>query len=181
MKTPKLFLFVLIILLNSCSSKEHLTFNNVPIDGHLEEFARELTGLGFVKSDSTKKNEIILHGEFLNKNCKISVFGTNQNNAAYKIIVDLPGEENDSLKYSFGNLQQLFTAKYGNGTNRYQQYKKRERLLFNEPRLTRDVRKGDLTKYTTDSGEITIEVRDGYISIIFLDKMNNTLWENEKE
>ena len=39
----------------SCSPKEHLTFNNVPINGRLDKFAGELAKSGFVLSDSTKK------------------------------------------------------------------------------------------------------------------------------
>ncbi|MCL4482645.1 MAG: hypothetical protein M1445_08540 [Bacteroidetes bacterium] len=72
-----IFLFLVIILLNSCSSKEHLIFNNVPIDGRLDKFVSELTKTGFNLSDSTKKNEVLLNGEFLKKDCKIYALGTN--------------------------------------------------------------------------------------------------------
>lgn len=179
MKNRLFFLFALIILLNSCESKEHLLFSNVPIDGHPDKFANELTKGGFVISDSTKENEIILFGEFLNKNCKIHVYGTKKQNATYKVIVELPEEPYDSIQNSFGKIQQTYTLKYGAGTSRYQKYKKRERLLFNEPGLKRDIRKGDYTRYTTDSGEITIEVMEGYISITYLDKMNNEIRRGE--
>jgi len=181
MKKRDILLFVIIILLNSCSSKEHLIFNNVPIDGHLDKFASELTKLGFILSDSTKKNEIILNGEFLNKDCKIYVWGTNKNNLAYKVIVELPGENPDSLQLSFEKIQRLYSSKYGNGESRYQQYKNPERLLFNEPRLKRQLRKGDFTKYITDSGDITMVVREGYISITYLDKLNNEIRQIEME
>lgn len=166
------FIFVMIILLISCSSKEHLIFNNVPIDGHLDKFVGELTKLGFILSDSTKKNEIILKGEFLNRDCTVFVFGTDKNNEAYKVIVELPGEVHDSLQVRYGKIQQLFSSKYGIGKSRYQQYRKRESFMFNVPRLKRDIRKGDFTEYTTDSGYITLEVMEGYISITYLDKMN---------
>ena len=69
MKPRNIFLFVLIILLNSCSSKEHLIFDVVPIDGHIVKFAKELSRAGFSISDSTIKNEIIFNGKFLNKDC----------------------------------------------------------------------------------------------------------------
>jgi len=179
MKIQNIFLFVIIILFGSCSSKDHLIFNNVPIDGHLGKFASELTKLGFIISDSTKKNEIILNGEFLNKDCKIYVFGTNKNNVAYKVIVELPTEVHDSLEYSFGKIQKLYSSKYGIGKSRYQQYRKRERLVYNVPR--RDIRIGDFTEYTTDSGYITIEVREGYISITYLDKLNNEIRKREMD
>ena len=84
-RNPYNFIFVLFLLLNSCSSKDHIIFNNVRVNGRLDFFAIELTKLGFIVSDSTKKNEIILNGKFLNKDCKINVFGTEKNNLAYKV------------------------------------------------------------------------------------------------
>jgi hypothetical protein len=179
MKTRNIIPVLIIILLNSCFPKEHLIFNNVPLDGRLEKFASELTKLGFAISDSTKKNEIILSGEFLSKDCKIHIFGTNINDLTYKAIVSMPIEVHDSLQSDFGKMQKLFSLKYGIGYSKYQQYKKRERLLYKVP--PRDVRVGDFTKYTTDSGEITLEVKEGYISITYLDKLNNEIWKREIE
>ena len=176
-----IFLFVIIILLNSCSSKEHLKFNNVPIDGRLDKFVSEVTQSGFIPSDSTKNNEVLLNGDFLKKDCKIYAFGTNKNNVVYKVIVELPKEVHDSLQNSFERIQQLFSSKYGIGTSRYQQYRKRESLLFNVPRLKRDIRTGDFTKYTTDSGDIIMEVQEGYISITYLDKLNDEIRQREME
>jgi len=158
-----------------------MLFNNVPVDGHLDKFVSELTKTGFIISDSTKRNEIVLKGEFLEKDCKIYALGTNKDNLAYKVIVDLPGEVPDSLQLSFEKLQKLYTSKYGMGKTRYQQYRNPERLLFNEPRLKRQIKKGDSTRFTTDSGYITIVVRDGYISITYLDKMNNEIRKRETE
>ena len=179
MKTRNICLFAFIILLLGCSSKEHLVFINLPIDGQLNKFAGELTKSGFVLSDSTKSNEIVLNGKFLNRDCKINVFGTDSTNVAYKVIVSLPGEVHDSLQSDFGKMQKLFSLKYGTGYSKYQQYKKRERLLYKVP--DRNVMVGDVTKYITDSGEITLEVREGYISITYLDKLNNEIWKRKIE
>jgi hypothetical protein len=172
---------VLFLLLNSCSTSEHLQFNTVVMDGPVAKFAGELTKQGFILSDSAKTGEIVLLGEFLNKECRIGVFGTGKDHITYKIVVQFPGEVSDSLQHHFGKLQQLYTSKYGNGTSRYQKYKKRDRLLFNEPGLTREIRVGDFTKYTTPAGDITIEVKEGYISITYLDKQNNEMRVRETE
>ena len=173
MKIRIIIPFLTIILFNSCSPKEHLKFNNIPLGSHLNKFASELTKTGFVISDSTKKNEILLSGKFLNKDCMILVFGTGNNDIAYKLIVRLPTEIHDSLPSDFGKLQNLYTLKYGTGYSKYQQYKKRERLVYKVP--AREVMVGDYTKYITDSGDITVEVQDGYISITYLDKLNKEL------
>lgn len=180
MKPRYIFLYIIIILLTGCSSKEHLVFNGVPIDGSIDKFAGELTKAGFIISASTIKNEIILKGKFLNKECKISVLGTSKNNVAYKVIVELPEEVNDSLENSFKKMQKLFTSSYGGGTTRYKQYKNPERLLFNEPGLKRQIRKGDYNRYNNGSGIVLMEVQDGFISITFLDRMNNEIRKREK-
>ena len=175
MKTQNLILILIIIVSISCSPKEHLIFNNIPVDGRLDKFAGELTKSGFVLSDSTKKNEIILNGSFLNRNCKINVFGTDNTDLAYKVVVSLPAEIHDSLHADFGKIQNLFSLKYGTGYSKYQQYKRRERLVYKVP--AREVMVGDYTKYITDSGDITVEVQEGYISITYLDKLNNEILE----
>ena len=179
MKLQSIIPFLTIILLNNCSPKEHLKFNNVPLDGRLNKFASELTKTGFTISDSTKKNETILSGKFLSKDCRILVFGTGINDIAYKIIVSLPVEIHDSLQSDFGKIQNLYTLTYGTGYSKFQQYKKRERLLYKVP--DRNVMVGDVTKYITDSGEITLEVREGYISITYLDQLNNEIQKSEIE
>src|SRR5665647_174295 len=130
MKTRNIVSILILILINSCSPKEHLIFNNVPVDGPLDKFANALTLSGLIISDSTKKREIILKGDFLSKDCEIHVFGTENNDLAYKVIVSMPVEVHDSLQSYFGQMQKLFTLKYGLGTSKYQQYIKREKLLY---------------------------------------------------
>lgn len=180
MKPHTIFLFTILIFLTSCSSKDHLVFNGVPIDGSIDKFAIKLTKAGFIISDSTIKNEILLNGKFLNKECKISVLGISKNNVAYKVIVELPEEVNDSLEISFEKMQKLFSSTYGGETTRYMQYKNPERLLFNERGLKRQIMKGDYSRYNNGSGIVLMEVQDGFISITYLDKINNEIRKREK-
>lgn len=175
--TRLIFLFTSIALLYSCALKEHLVFSNILIDGHLNMFAGKLTKSGFTLSDSTKKGEIILKGDFLNKQCTIIVFGTEKNIVTYKVVVNLPVEVHDSLQSDFGKIQNQYSSKYGTGYSKFQQYKERERLVYKVP--AREVMVGDYTKYITDSGEITVEVQENYISITYLDKLNYELWKRE--
>jgi hypothetical protein len=181
MKTQNIFFLLLIILLNGCVSEEHMEFENVPINGHPDKLANELNKFGFMEPQLIKENQIKLHGLFLEKESEIYVYGTRKSQIAYKVKVILPREVRDSLEYSFGKIQKLYSLKYGKGTSKYQQYKNAERFLFNEPKLIRHLSIGDFTKYTTDSGSITLEVREGYISITFLDKLNNEINKSEME
>ncbi len=181
MKPQNIILLLLIILLNGCRSEKHLEFKNVPINGNLDKFVNELIKKGFTEPQLITENQIRLNGEFLEKGCEIYVYGTGKSHTAYKVRVNLPGEVHDSLEYSFGEIQKLYSSKYGTGTNKYIQFQNAERFLFNEPKRTRHVSTGDLTRYTTNSGDIAVEVRKGYISITYLDKLNDEIRKREME
>jgi len=181
MKPNNIFLFLIFLLLIGCSREEHIEFNNIPIDGNLIDFGDELIKLGFTNKKQTEENQIMLRGVFLERDCEVYVSGTRKSQKAYKVIVNLPGEVRDSLEYSFDKMQKLFTAKYGRGTSKYQQYRNSERFLFNEPKRTRRLSKGDFTRFTLKSGIIIMEVRDGYISITYSDKLNTEISKLEME
>jgi hypothetical protein len=173
MNTRNILLLSLFVFLIGCSSKEHMEFKSVAINGNVNEFAKELVKLGFTEPQLTGENQIKLTGEILEKSCDIYVYSTKKSQTTYKVRVNLPGEVHDSLEKSFEKIQKLYTAKYGRGISKYQQFKNAERFLFNEPKFTRHITTGDFTKYVTDSGVITMEAMNGYISITFLDKLNN--------
>jgi hypothetical protein len=179
MKMRKIFILSLIILLNGCSSKKHMEFKNIPIDGNLDKFVNELIKLGFSEPQIAKENQTKLKGEYIEKNCEIYVFGTVQSQTAYKVTVNLPQEVQDSIEKRFAKIQGLYSSKYGIGISKYQQFQNSERFLFNEPKRIRHLSPGDFSRYTTGSGVITLEVGDGRISITFLDKQNNEIWKRE--
>lgn len=181
MKTQSIFLLLFIASLNGCLPKEHMEFISVPINGNPDKFATELHKLGFTEPQITKENQIKLNGVFLEKDCDVYVYGTRKSQTTYKVTIIMPKEVRDSLEYNFGKIQKLYASKYGNGTSKYQQFRNAERFLFNEPKLIRHLSTGDFTKYTTDSGSISIEVQEGYLSITYLDKLNNEISKSEME
>jgi len=183
MKSLHIFLLLSLFIGNGCSSpsEEHLVFNDIPIHGNPAQFANKLVKAGFTRSQATEEDQIKLNGVFLEKNCEIYVYATKKSQLAYKVRVNLPGEVTDSLQVSFEKLQKLYASNYGMGKTRYKQYRNPERFMFNEPGLKRQIRKGDRTMYTTDSGFIALEVQDGYISITYLDKLNNEINKREME
>ena len=181
MRIQNISLILLLILLNSCSSIGHMEFKNIPINGNIDKFVNELIKLGYTEPLLVKENQIKLNGVFLEKNCEIYVYGTIKNKTAYKVRVNLPAEIQDSLQMSFERIRKLYRSEYGIGTTRYKQYRNPERLLFKEPGLTRQLRKGDSARYITASGDITVEVQDGYISITYLDNANYEIRKREME
>jgi len=179
MKTQNILLLLLIVLLTGCFSEKHLEFMNVPMNGNIDKYARELISLGFTVSTQTKEDQIVLNGEYLEKNSEIYLYGTSKSKTIYKVTVNLPGEVRDSLETSFIKTQKLYTSKYGNGRSKYRQFKNASRFMFNESKRVWHVSIGDNTRYTTDAGIITVEVREGYISITYLDKLNNEIGKRE--
>jgi hypothetical protein len=148
------------------------------MDGSVGEFAGKLTMMGFVITDSTKKDEVLVNGEFMGKNCSMVILGTKGQGLTYKVTIQRPREIPDSLQADFHRIQKTFNAQYGPGTSNLQQYKKRERLVY---KLSpRKVMNGDVTKYSTPSGDVILKVQDGYISITYLDSQNLEVYKKEK-
>ena len=181
MKIQNSIFLLLIILATSCSSIGHMEFKNIPINGNLDKFVNKLMKLGFTEPQFVKENEIKLTGVFLEKKCEIYVYGTKKNHTAYKVRVNLAGEAPDSLQPSFEKIRKFYQSEYGIGTTRYKQYGHPERFMFNERALARQLRVGDYSKYVNASGEITVEVRDGYISITYIDNVNSEIRNKELE
>lgn len=167
---PIMLLFIL-AMITACGNKAHLNFQKVPIEGTVEHFAGKLIAAGYVLADSSNRQEMVLRGDFLGKNSLLHLTGDTVNNMVYKLKVDLPDEGNDSLQTVFGRIQKQFTLWYGQGKSQYQNYKKRERLVYKLPE--RHVVEGDYSKFTTDSGEIIVEVCKGYLTITYLDRLNS--------
>ncbi len=158
--------------MSGCWQEQHLAFNDIPIDGKLDKFAEEMIKSGFSDLKQMQQNQVKLTGKFLEKECEIEVYATGKSRLTYKVIVSLPVEDHDSLIYSCEKLRKQFTAKYGNPKNVYKQFQNSSRFLFNERKFTRKLAIGDYSKFYTDSGFITLELRDGYIAIVYLDRLN---------
>jgi hypothetical protein len=129
MKIGQISLILSILLLCSCSSAEHLEFNNIPIEGNLDKFTNDLIAAGFTESQSINENQISLNGKFLSKDYVVNLYGTGKSETVYKVIVALPGEVHDSLEYSFERIRNLFTTQYGVGISKYRQFRNSERFF----------------------------------------------------
>lgn len=181
-RTPaiKLLVWIVLIVVYSCSSNEHLLFENVPVDGPLNDFVALLAQSGFTPVAKINENQVKLRGKFLDKNCEIFVYGSEKTKTVYKVIANLPEETRDSMKYSYIKLQDYCESKHGPGTQRFQQFHNSSRFIFNEPKITRQMNVGDYTRYVTGQGTKYLVVRSGYFSIVFIDRQNNELRIKEK-
>ena len=169
----------MLFIINCRSSRDHLEFMGIQIDGDPDKFAEDMVISGFANPRLMDENQIQLSGIFLEKNCELEIYSTPKSQTVYKVRVNLAEEIHDSLNICFDRIQKLYTSKYGPGTSRYYQFQNSDRFLFNEPKRVRNLRAGDYTRYTTKSGFITIEVRNGCISVIYIDRLNNNIRSKE--
>ncbi len=179
MKTHYRLLLFYFIFLSSCHPGEHLLFKNIPIDGNFRSFADKLVKSGFTEKQQTEDNKIVLNGEFMEKQCEVYVYSTEKSQTTYMVRVNLPDEVHDSIKYSYDKLQKLYTSQYGKGISKYQQFNNSPRFLFNEPKLIREPKPGDYTRYDSRSGTVILEVSSDNISIIYIDRRNNKIKAKE--
>lgn len=115
MKTKNLLLFVILMLSISVFSQDHLKFKNIPIDGNINAFSKELVKQGFTLLES-KGSSIILKGEFAGKQCNIVVVGTKKTLLTWKVYISFDKENLwSSLKSKYYELKEQYTTKYGDG------------------------------------------------------------------
>ena len=174
MKT-NVFIFSIIILSIGCSSRNHLKFQGVPINGDLTVFTEELVRMGYQTAQTEEEDKMKFTGKFLEKDCSIYLSTTKESHTPYMIRVDLQEEPYDSLKISYERLKEYCASILGPGASKYQQFNNSARFLFNEPKLARDPKNGDFTRYLGRAGNVYLEVKFDYLSITYLDKKNSEL------
>lgn len=164
-------------------AQEHLTFKDIPIDGHLNAFISKLESLGY-KQETITNNSASLKGEFAGEECTIAVYASDITKTVSHIIVIL--EESDSwtrLKSTYREYKLLLTSKYGKGeTFEY----------FTDPYYEGDgyelgaLRRNECTyatKFEVPNGIITITidyVNEGVVLLGYVDKQNDKLSEIEE-
>jgi len=174
-----IFILTLVVLITGCSSHKHLAFENIPVDGNLETFLKEMEGLGFQKERSYEKDQAAFSGVYCEKPCGIIVSTTPKSKTVYRVVVNLQKETHDSIKATYERLKKRCALNYGEGASIYQQFHNSPRFLFNEPKLVREPKPGDYTRFMIRSGTIFLEVRLDYLSITYIDRKNNLI--NKKE
>lgn len=123
MKIRTLILFLLIFavhpFMSQAQDKEHMTFKDIPITGHLDDFVQKLENIGF-KIEEKDGSFTKLMGTFVNKNCEVFVVASPRSKTVYKIGVYLPKETSwYSIKKSYNDFKAQYTTKYGKPSSQY--------------------------------------------------------------
>lgn len=168
-------IFSIIILSIGCSSRNHLKFQGIPLNGDLTVFTEELIRMGYQVAPTEEENKVKFTGKFLEKDCSIYLSTTKKSQTPYMVRVDFKEEPYDSLKISYERLKEYCASILGPGASKYQQFNNSARFLFNEPKLARDPKNGDFTRYLGRKGSVYLEVKFDYLSITFLDKKNSKI------
>lgn len=182
MKTIKLFLIaVLCFFTFSGYSQEHLTFKNIPLNGDVNSFAKELVKQGF-GIEETKGNIITLSGSYISRDCEVIICGTKKTNIIWKVNIYLPKETNwYSIKSDFLKLKEQFIAKYGNGksfeffSNPYDEGDgyEMQAVRLEKCRYT--------TFWETQGGSISLKIsKFEQISVSYEDSINSALDDKER-
>ena len=182
MKTiSKLLLTFLWVLPIFAFTQEHLKFKNVPINGTVTEFAKQMQSLGFTLVE-TKNNIVIMQGDFINKSCKLYVVGSKKTNIVWKVYITLPEETSwSSIKSNYFEIRDQFKKKYGEGKS-YE--------FFSKPYYEGDgyelqALRNDKCSYSTfwemENGAITVEMSSTErIAISYEDSQNVKIQNSEK-
>jgi hypothetical protein len=183
MKKFLMFLFVCLLSITAYAQKEHLTFKGIPIDGKLTAFVNKLQDKGFKVNLSTS-NFAQMEGEFSGKICEIYIQASLISNTTYQVHVLL--EESDNwfeIRTTYNEYKKLLTSKYGAGNSKED---------FMNPYYEGDgyemtaIRKDKcrfFTMYELPNGKIALgiaSIKDGSVLLIYSDKMNEELAEQEK-
>lgn len=94
-------------------AQSHMTFNNLPLTGTIDEMAGKLMEQGFrhIKSDN---NIIYMKGRHLNRMCEVVLLGTPLTQTVWKVYVALPKASTWlSLKNDFTLLQKQLEGQNG--------------------------------------------------------------------
>lgn len=164
-----------LILLVSCSSPGHVKFQGLPIDGDLNVFKTELQKKGYMEVNPDGEEQLKFAGLFLDHESSLLVFTTLKSHTPYMVRVDMPREAHDSIKFSYERIKKHCASILGPGASRYQQFNNSSRFLFNEPKLVREPKVGDYTRYLSNEGSVFLKVMSDYLSVIYVDKKNAEL------
>ncbi len=171
----KYIFLIIATFLVACSSGGHVEFQGIPIDGTIGVFTEKLKNIGYCKYESEREDQIKYSGLFLGRDCIATISATNKSKTPYSIRIDFSKEHPDSIKYSYEKLMKHCASVLGPGASKYQQFNSSSRFLFNEPKLIRNPRNGDFTRYLSRNGSVILEVKNDYLSITLIDRKNNEL------
>ena len=167
-------------------AQEHLSFKNIPIDGDIQDFSKELESAGFVQNDEKSTTTYKwFNGDFMGKSSEVMVPFTPKG-LVFKVIVLHEYQSWSSLSSAFEDATELYTKKYGEPTDKFK--------FFSKPYYKGDgyelqAIRNDKCHYfyawKVEHGYISVRLNnighDYYVQFVYEDTINQDLRDKEKE
>ena len=170
---------------NAQTENSHLLFKGIPIDGEISSFVAKLQQKGYVVTDRSTPDKIMLTGKFSGKNVSVKVEAAQTSHTAYCVHVFFPVcEKWVDLELFYKNLTSSYINKYGEPLD-----SKHEFLPpYDDPSSTLQmmaVEEGKcnyLSTFRAEHGIIMVEILNlKCVRAVYIDAMNFQLYEKEQQ
>lgn len=154
----KILLLMMIVWPFLSHGQSHVTFKDIPIEGNLTEFIAKMekAGFSFVNKQEYKAN---MKGDFVGKNCDVSIFFSKKTNTVWKVAVYLPEYKTwDSLKADFLSYQKQYTSKYGKPEHVYEIFARGSDGDGNELQALKDNKVSYMTFWKIENGGLIASI-----------------------
>ena len=162
-------------------SPDHLKFNDIPLNGHINEFVKNLEKKGF--SEVLRAESLIdFEGNYMGKPCTGTIFCSEKTKIVYNVLVYLTTNEKNwqtykiyyfetkkalQIKYGLGSSVETFLSPYAEGDGRETEAINNSHCIYK-------------TDWVISSGRISLVIMNDGIAIEFSDKKNELVYKNEK-
>ena len=100
----KIIISIILLMLFSIASAQHLKFEGIPIDGTISSFQNQLTAKGIkfsgVKSKDAPVGQRIFNGKLYGRNTEITVYYARKSKIVYKVKAEIYSEKKVSVSVS---------------------------------------------------------------------------------
>ena len=180
----KLFgLIALCALSLNVHAQEPLTFKGIPIDGNLSTFVEKVKNIGF-KELLVSNHSAVVEGEFTGEQCRVIIQASEATNTVFSVGITLKEANKwDSLKYTYDEYKDLLISKYGEGES-FEHFA----YPYDKEGLEMIALMNNKCTYATffnlPINRIFIMISyvsgSGNVSLVYINKKNQTLAEKEK-
>ena len=98
----KIIISIILLMLFSIASAQHLKFEGIPIDGTISSFQNQLTAKGIkfsgVKSKDAPVGQRIFNGKLYGRNTEITVYYARKSKIVYKVKAEIYSEKKDVIQ-----------------------------------------------------------------------------------
>ena len=147
-----------ITLFFGATAQKHLTFMGVPIDGTLDQFAKQVKGKGLTHVQRVSDIDLYF-GSFLGYDCVVGAVPLEDKDLVYSVLACIfPFEDWSTLQKTYLDVKKKLTAEYGTPTEVEEKFLTTPRNDDERFKAVVDGKCSYKASYTTKLGEIDISI-----------------------